>query len=168
MNQLGKVPLTVILVLTISSALIFSTSYAHAYMYPKSISKTTLSIQSKAMRCPDGNLAPNNDVSKCPPLTGSANSNNQSPKNPNYKAQANQVIPQVPGNAVVAQQATQAHNTQNSQQATNAHQATQAQQAHENQPSKSSSPTTLKMPNTVKYQAPTLKITPKYPAPKLP
>ena len=167
MNQ-TRMLLTMILVLTISTALIFSTSYAYAYTYPKSIPKTTLSIPSKAMRCPDGNLAPNNDISKCPSLTGSVNSNNQSPKNPNYKAQANQVIPLVPGNAVVAQQATQAHNTQNSQQATNAHQATQAQQAHENQPSKSSSLTPLKLPTTTKYPAPTLKITPKYPAPKLP
>lgn len=120
------------------------------------------------MRCPDGNLAPNNNVSKCPPLTGSANSNNQSPQNPNYKAQATYV--QNGGRSfagVVAQQATQAHNTQNSQQATNAHQATQAQQAHENQPSKSSSPTPLKL-STAKYPSPTLKVTPKYPAPKLP
>lgn len=120
------------------------------------------------MRCPDGSLAPSNNMSKCPPLVKSTKSDNQSPQNPNYKAQANQVIPQVPGNAVVAQQATQAHNTQNSQQATNAHQATQAQQAHENQPSKSSTLNSLQMPNTVKYSAPTLKVTPKYPVPKLP
>lgn len=107
-------------------------------------------------------------ICKNAPLVKSIKSDNQSPQNPNYKAQANQVIPQVPGNAVVAQQATQAHNTQNSQQATNAHQATQAQQAHENQPSKSSAPTSLQMPNTAKYSAPTLKVTPKYPVPKLP
>lgn len=168
MNRIPKVILATVFVLTISSGLIFTASYAAAYAYPKSISKTTFTIPSKAMRCPDGSLAPSNNVSKCPPLVKSMKSDNQSPQNPNYKAQANQVIPQVPGNAVVAQQATQAHNTQNSQQATNAHQATQAQQAHENQPSKTNVHTSLQMPSTAKYPAPTLKVTPKYPAPKLP
>lgn len=61
MNHIRKV-LAVILVLIISCALIFSPSYAHAYTYPKSISKTTFTMPSKAMRCPDGSLAPSNNM----------------------------------------------------------------------------------------------------------
>ena len=83
---------------------------------------------------------------------------NQSPNNPNYKAQANHVSnPQlVPNNGVVAQQATQAHNTQNSQQAHNAQQATQAQQAHESQPSHKTTSIIPTLPNNHKYSIPKL------------
>lgn len=165
MNLTSKVVLTTLVVLMVSSGLIITPSYAAALTLHTN-TKGSVALPTKAMRCPNGTLAPNNNVSQCPPLVSSTKSDNQSPNNPNYKAQANQVIPQVPGNAVVASQATQAHNTQNSKQATNAHQATQAQQAHEVQ-SKPTTTTSLQMPNTAKYQIPTLKTSPKYPMPTL-
>ena len=168
MNLVPKVILTAVVVLMISSVLVITPLSASALTFPKYNTKTTFTVPSTAMRCPNGSLAPDNSVSKCPALTPTT-SNNQSPQNPNYKAQATYV--QNGGTSfagVVATQATQAHNTQNSQQASNAHQATQATQAHEPSTSKSSTPTTLQIPNNAKYTAPTLKVTPKYPAPKLP
>ncbi len=167
MNLVPKVILAIVTVLIISSVLVVTPSYASALTFPKSI-KTTFIVPFTAMKCPNGNLAPDNNVSKCPPLVSSSKSNNQSPQNSNYKAQATYV--QNGGRSfagVVAQQATQAHNTQNSQQATNAHQATQATQAHEPQQSHQTS-TPLKFPSTTQYPAPTLKTIPKYTAPKLP
>ncbi|MDE1769525.1 MAG: hypothetical protein KGI28_03090 [Thaumarchaeota archaeon] len=87
----------------------------------------------------------------------------------NIKAQGNLVAGQPWGSStVVAQQATQAHNTQNSKQAQNAQQATQAQQAHEPQPTHQTSSTPLKLPTNQKFPAPTLPSTIKYPTPKLP
>ena len=152
----------------ISSGLVLAPSYAAALTFSKYTAKSTFTVPS-AMKCPNGSLAPDNNVSKCLPLVSSSKSNNQSPQNANYKAQATYV--QNGGTSfagVVATQATQAHNTQNSQQASNAHQATQATQAHEPQPTKTSTTTPLQMPSTSKYTTPTLKVTPKYPLPKLP
>jgi len=165
----SKIILTTLVVLMISSVLVIAPLHASALTLPKITTKATFTAPSVAMRCPNGSLAPSNNVSKCPPIVPSSKSDNQSPQNSNYKAQATYVQNGGMSNAgVVAQQATQAHNTQNSQQASNAHQATQATQAHEPQTSKSSTSTPLQMPNNAKYTAPTLKVTPKYPAPKLP
>lgn len=170
MNLVPRVILTALVVLSISTGLVLAPTYASALTMPKYYnSKATFTVPSTAMKCPNGSLAPDNNVSKCPPIVPSSKFNNQSPQNSNYKAQATYVQNGGISNAgVVAQQATQAHNTQNSQQASNAHQATQATQAHEPQTSKSNTPMQLQMPNTAKYTAPTLKVTPKNPAPKLP
>lgn len=170
MNLVPRVILTVLVILSISAGLVLAPMHASALTLPKSNLKTTFTIPSTALRCPNGSLAPDNSVSKCPPIVSSSKSDNQSPQNSNYKAQATYV--QNGGTSfagVVATQATQAHNTQNSQQASNAHQATQATQAHEPQTSsKSTTPTPLQIQNNAKYTAPTLKVAPKYPAPKLP
>lgn len=167
MNLVPKVILTTLIVLMITSGLVIAPSYA---LTLSKTTKATFTLPPVAAKCPNGSLAPDNNVSKCPPLVPSTKSDNQSPQNANYKAQATYV--QNGGRSfagVVAQQASQAHNTQNSQQATNAHQASQAQQAHEPQPSKTgSTTTTLKMPSNTQYTAPTLKLMPKNPAPKLP
>jgi hypothetical protein len=165
MNLVPKVILATLFILMISSGLVLAPSYASALTF-KYTAKSTFTVPT-AMKCPNGSLAPDNSVSKCPALVPSK-SDNQSPQNSNYKAQATYV--QNGGTSyagVVAQQATQAHNTQNSQQASNAHQATQATQAHEPQSSKSSTPMPLQMPNTAKNTIPTLKTQPKY-TPKLP
>lgn len=169
MNLVPRIILTALVVLSLSAGLVLAPTYASALTISKYYNtKATFTVPSTAMRCPNGSLAPDNNVSKCPPIV-STKSNNQSPQNSNYKAQATYVQNGGMSNAgVVAQQATQAHNTQNSQQASNAHQATQATQAHEPQPSKSNTPMQLQMPNTAKYTAPTLKVTPKNPTLKLP
>ena len=168
MNLAPRVILTTLVILSISAGLVLTPTHASALTLPKSTSKAAFTVPATALRCPNGSLAPDNNVSKCPALVTSK-TDNQSPQNSNYKAQATYVQNAGASNAgVVAQQATQAHNTQNSQQASNAHQATQATQAHEPQTSKSTTPTPLQLPNTAKYTAPTLKVAPKNPVPKLP
>ena len=170
MNLVPRVILTVLVILSLSAGLVFAPTHASALTISKYYNtKATFTVPTTAMKCPNGSLAPDNNVSKCPAIVPSSKFDNQSPQNSNYKAQATYVQNAGASNAgVVAQQATQAHNTQNSQQASNAHQATQATQAHEPTTSKSSTPMPLQMPNNAKYTAPTLKVTPKYPAPKLP
>ena len=169
MNLVSRVILTALVILSVSAGLVLAPTHASALTISKYYNaKAKLTVPS-AMRCPNGSLAPDNNVSKCPSIIPSSKFDNQSPQNSNYKAQATYV--QNGGTSfagVVAQQATQAHNTQNSQQASNAHQATQATQAHEPQTSKSNTPMKLQMPNNAQYTAPTLKITPKNPTPKLP
>ena len=109
MNLVPKVILATLFVLMISSGLVLAPSYAAALTF-KYTAKSTFTVPT-AMKCPNGSLAPDNSVSKCPALVPSK-SDNQSPQNSNYKAQATYV--QNGGTSyagVIAQQATQARSS---------------------------------------------------------